>query len=171
MLQIAFRVGAAAITSADIRSLGVVNTPCLPCSFRTSSSAVRIRSSWFDSTSKWCARYSTTSGNTARVISICGFVMRSSAEKNECHCNEQRYQHSARPRHVAEERRHPDTPLFRDRLHHQIRCIADVTVGAHEDGAAGNCCQRRTQRCHQGLCIAARGIEEYQISRRIIEEG
>jgi 3-deoxy-D-manno-octulosonic acid (KDO) 8-phosphate synthase len=74
MLQMAFSFGAAAICSADMRSLEVVKTASLSRIFDASSAAVKIRSSWFDSTSNWRSSFSITSGKTARVTSIFGFM-------------------------------------------------------------------------------------------------
>ena len=36
--------------------------------------------------------------------------------------------------HVAEERRHLDAALLGNRLHHEVRAVADVGEGSEEDG-------------------------------------
>src|SRR5450830_1547241 len=99
MLQTAFNCGLAANKAAVTASLGVENRPSLSRTFCSSSSAGKIRSSWLDSTSKCCARRSSTSGNTARATKILGFMLISSRlsllflnEKQEGHDNKQRHQ-------------------------------------------------------------------------------
>src|SRR5688572_8487475 len=125
MLQIALSLGAEAINSADMRSLAVVNTPSLSAILDVNSAAEKMRSSWLDSTSNWRSSRSITSGNTARATSIFGLFMES-PEKDERHHDEKRYQHGARPAHIAKEAGHFDATLFRNRLNHQVGRIADI---------------------------------------------
>ena len=60
-------------------------------------------------------------------------------------------QHHSRPRHVADEARHPDTSLLADRSYHEVRRVADIGVGAHEhragrDRKQGRGCGRASHR-------------------------
>src|SRR5262245_12112481 len=53
-------------------------------------------------------------------------------EEDERDEHEERDQDPDRPSHVAEEARHAHAALLGDRLHHEIRTVADVGVGAHQ---------------------------------------
>lgn len=44
-----------------------------------------------------------------------------------------RVQDQYRPADIREEARHLDAILFRDRLDHEIRGVADIRIGTHED--------------------------------------
>ena len=52
---------------------------------------------------------------------------------------EERDENDSAVEHVAEEGRHTDAFLFSDRLHHEVRAIADIGVCAHEHGAQTDC--------------------------------
>ena len=67
-------------------------------------------------------------------------------EEYEGQCGEYRDQDGGGPDHVAEERRHFNLILFRDRFDHEVRRIADIRVGSHEYGTAGNRHQNDTGR-------------------------
>ena len=56
---------------------------------------------------------------------------------------------SAGPEHVAEEARHLDAALVRDRIDHEIRRIADIGQRAHEHRAHRDRRERRRERPHQ----------------------
>ncbi len=62
------------------------------------------------------------------------------------------------PDQISEERRpHPDTVLIRNGFDHKVRSVADISIRAHEYGAAGDRLQhldRGTvpERCHHTLC-------------------
>ena len=56
---------------------------------------------------------------------------------------------------ISEERRHPDTVLIRNGFDHKVRSVADISIRAHEYGAAGDRLQHldrnSTERCHHAL--------------------
>src|SRR5690349_17992496 len=137
MLAAILRSGQRASSAASMRSLAVVNTPCLPARRAASSSALQVASTWLSLTSKCWASRASTSGNTARATRTEGLDMagRLSDEEDEREHDEQRHQHGARPGHVAEEAGHGDAALLGNRLDHQVGRVADVRVGAHEHGA------------------------------------
>ena len=55
--------------------------------------------------------------------------------KQQLHDNVNRQQHDERELdHVAEERRHVDTLLLSDRLHHEVGSVANIGQRAKEDG-------------------------------------
>jgi len=74
MLHSAFSCGLASSTIASMRSLPVMKAPSLPLSARASSSRLKMRSCWFDSTSKVSARRASKSGKIARATRIWGFM-------------------------------------------------------------------------------------------------
>ena len=56
-----------------------------------------------------------------------------------------RRQDQRRPQHVAEEARHPDAALGRDRIDHEVRRVADIGERAHVDRAHRNGGERRAR--------------------------
>src|SRR4051812_19712772 len=114
MLAQIFKSGQASRSSASMRSLPVVKTPCLPCSRAISSAFDQAASDWFDSTSKCCSSFAMVSGKMARATRTLGLFM--SAEEDVGGDGEERHEDRARPRHVAEEARHRDAAVFGDRL-------------------------------------------------------
>ncbi|ABA49884.1 hypothetical protein BURPS1710b_2927 [Burkholderia pseudomallei 1710b] len=97
-------------------------------------------------------------------------LRRLSAEEHPRRQQEHRHENRERPAEVREEARHPHAARLGDRLHHEIRRVADVAVRAHEHGARRDRRERRRPRRHQRLRIAAREIEEHEIGRRVVEE-
>src|SRR5262245_45265607 len=102
-------------------------------------------------------------------------------EENDRHEREGGNQHRQRiPQDVAEKRRHRNPGLLGDRLDHEVRRVADVGIGPHEDRSGGyrlqegvvlaNQCGDRLAFGHARIEPAERGREERQIRRRVVEE-
>ena len=97
-------------------------------------------------------------------------------EKQQCIQQEHRTQDADRPLHVPEEGRHADAVLVRHGLHHEVRGIADVGVGSHEDSAAGDGRQHFHRHGAQqgvdalGEMQGSGGGQEHHVGRRVVQE-
>ena len=61
-----------------------------------------------------------------------------------------RVQDQYRPADIREEAGHFDAILFCDRLNHEIRSVADIRIGPHEDGTCGDRFQHERSDCADG---------------------
>ena len=88
-----------------------------------------------------------------------------------------RVQDQYRPADICEKAGHLDAILFRDRLDHKIRGVADIRIGPHEDGTCGDRFQHeRSDRADGsrdafGRAEARRSLQENKVGRGIIQTG
>ena len=88
-----------------------------------------------------------------------------------------RVQDQYRPADIREEAGHLDAILFCDRLDHEIRGVADIRIGPHEDSACGDRFQHeRSDRADGGRdafgrAKARRSLQENKVGRGIIQTG
>ena len=91
-------------------------------------------------------------------------------EEQEGDQSEERAENTDGPGHVAEEAGHLDALFFGDGLHHEVRRVADVGVGAHEHGTGGNGGQHFAVG-HELGSVAAGGVEEHEVGGSVVQEG
>ena len=94
-----------------------------------------------------------------------------SCEEQPAGEEEGRDQHASRPQHVGEEMRHAHALVPGDGIDHEVRRVADIGVGAHEDRARRDRGEHGRAARHQRMRVAAGKIEEDEIGRRIVEKG
>lgn len=87
-----------------------------------------------------------------------------------------RNQNSTGPSHIAEETRHFNIVFFYNRFNHKIRCISNISIAPHKNGASRNDFQHDLRNCPNGCgnslhCAECTGrLQKHQICRRIIQE-
>lgn len=91
--------------------------------------------------------------------------------------DEHRDEDGAGPTHITEKAGHFNAVLFGNCLDHEVRCIADVCIGTHEDGTGRNGEEhvlRNRADCRgdaDGRTESAGCLHEDEIRRRVVEEG